>query len=274
MMETIIVLANDPGSSEKLYEAGCDDVVIACRNHSLSAVHRSSVLPQNSSVLLNGYFFEEDMEELRRIMTELQNSTGMIYFADPAVIAEAEKRGMTERLVYKPDTLAVSVPDVLWWMKRGIRSVLISPLVTLEELTEIGEQCENCEAMVHGHLLMSASRRPLLSSRGLACDKRDYSLQEETRTERYPVYEGKEGTLIYTDYILCSFREICALKKHGIHRYFIDGSFLEQEELCDIIRSYRAVLDGADPEMIIREFTEKYPGEPLSSGYYEEKTIK
>ena len=274
MMETITVLAGDPAAVDELYAAGCDEVIVAYDGFSMAAVRRTDSVPETAGVLLNGYFFENDMDELHRIMQKLQNSSGPVYFSDPAVLAEAEKYGMVSRLVYKPDTLAVSAPDVQWWMDRGIRSVLISPLVTLEELTAIGEHCDGCEAMIHGHLLMSASRRPLLSSRGLEKDNQELTLQEETREERYPVYECREGTLIYTDYILCSFREICTLRDHGIRRYFIDGSFLEQEELCRVIKAYRAVLNGADPEESIRELTEQYPGEQLSSGYYKEKTVK
>ena len=273
MKETIVVLANDPENAAALYEAGCDEAVLAYEGMSSTAAVKTSAVFPHASYLLNAVFFEDETDHLRSVLEQLKEGTGSIYFSDPALCAIAGEYGMTHRLVYRPDTLAVSAPDVQWWLDQGIRSVSVSPLLTLGEILAIGDACPACEVTVHGHLLMSFSHRPLLSSFGAEKQRFDLSLQEETRQERYPAYEDERGTLIYTDYVQCSFEEILQMREHGIHRYFIDGSFLSKEELMDAVRGYRTVLDGADPRKVYDEYRIKHVT-VLSSGYYREKTIE
>ena len=271
--ERIAVLAGSPADPEGLYAAGCDEVILAYDGLSLAAVRKAQQILHGTGWMLNAVFFEDEKGQVQKVLAQLQAGTGSIYFSDPALCAWADEYGMTDRLVYRPDTLAVSALDLLWWMKQGIRSVCVSPLLTLEEILAIGDACPDCEVTVHGHLPMSFSRRPLLSSFGAQKGRFDYTLQEETRQEHYPAYEDERGTLIYTDYVQCSFTEILQMREHGIHCFFIDGSFLGEEELMDAVRGYRTVLDGADPRKVEEEYRKKYRS-VLSSGYYREKTIE
>ena len=271
--DTIAVLANDPGNAAALMEAGCDEAVLAYEGLSSTAAGKTAEIHADASYLLNAVFFEDELDHVRSVLEQLQEGSGSLYFSDPALCAIADEYGMTDRLIYRPDTLAVSSPDVLWWMNQGIRSVSVSPLLTLEEILSIADACSRCEATVHGHLPMSFSRRPLLSSFGAEKKRLDLTLQEETRQEHYPAFEDERGTLIYTDYVQCSFAEILQMREHGIHRFFIDGSFLSKEELMDAVRGYRTVLDGADPRKVYEEYRRKHAS-VLSSGYYGEKTIE
>ena len=54
----------------------------------------------------------------------------------------------------------------------------------------------------------------------------------------------------------------------------IEGSYLPIEEQLAAVQAYRQILDGEDPAIIGKEYREQFHGEPLDSGYYEQKTVR
>lgn len=281
MKRKLMISAPSAAIGEKLLEAGADETVFALRGFSqtaLSAVSLEEIKGFSSfGLMINRSFYEEDLEQLEKLMRLLENlPVSSIYFCDPAVLFLAGD--LKDHLVYKPETLVVSPQDALWWKSQGIGSVSISPLITEEELLEIIRKCPGCEAAVHGHTMMSMSRRRLLSAYreygndAFDPESRQLSLREEKRSQHMPVYEDEHGTMIYTDYVQESFDIFAKLLSAGLERAFIDPVFLSEEESLEAVRIYRGMLEGKTMEDEIRSYRNRY-GEHLSEGYYGQKTI-
>lgn len=282
MKRKLIVSASTLTMAQKLKQKGADECVFALEGFSVTplAKHTFDELkePDSFGVLVNRSFYEEDLESLSSLMQELSDTNvSSVYFSDPAVLQLAGT--MKNHLVYRPETLAVSPQDITWWLSNGIASVSVSPLLTKEELFSIIRQCPACEVCIHGHTMMSMSRRRLLSayrqygtSDFTAEENTHLTLKEEKRDYHMPVYEDAYGTMIHTDYVQESFSIFHELLEAGMTRCYVDTVYLSEEEALQAVLIYRGLLDGKEMKNEIQAYADTY-GDHLSEGYYGQKTI-
>jgi len=263
--------------------AGADEIAVALKGYACSGLEPFTLEELKSlgpvSVLMNRLLFPEELKQAEDALHALSGlEIPHIYFADPGLVSLAEQAGLKDRLIYRPETLLTSGRDADWWAHRGIASVSISPLLTREELLSF---CSGCEVTAYGRLLMSASRRKLLSAYEHAAGlemplagSRTLSIREAKRKERMPIIEDESGTLIYTDYVLESFRFVSDLSAQGAARFFMDSVLSSFEGACSAMQAYRRILAGADAEAERDAWLQAFPEIAASTGYYEEKTIQ
>ena len=160
-------------------------------------------------------------------------------------------------------------------------SVNISPLLTEEEILKIASSVRHCGIQVFGYLLMSISKRPLLTAYQEVANideplhhNHHLYLREQKRDGMMPAYENEAGMMIYTDFVQESFAWLEPFSNAGIQRFEMYGNYIPQAALLDAVRMYRRVLDGEDGESVRKEFVLKYPELPVSDGYYGQKTIR
>lgn len=285
MDEQIAVTAASVKEAKILKDAGADEVILPLAAFSVTDLSEMTLKEiQNfseASILMNRLLFPEEMEIAEQYIKEMSSmNLKHIYFSDPAVIRLAEQHGLVSKLIYKPDTLLTSPEDAVWWLNRKIDGVAVSPLLTLEEARAIAAVKRNCIFTIHGRLMMSVSRRKLLSaymeSKGIeqqTCFE-NITIQEINRSEHLPVYENEHGTLIETDYVLQSFGIVDELVRSGAYMFLVEHSGMSTEETADAIRGYRDVFSGCDPDQIKEDYIRRHPAMILSEGYYMEKTIR
>ncbi|MBQ1467560.1 MAG: U32 family peptidase [Solobacterium sp.] len=276
----LVVSVNHTEEIRPCLENGADEVVLAVRGHSFTALKKTNLcdLPDDERVglLVNKLYFPAEMDSMHKLLDEIGNrSFSSVYFADPAVAAYARNKTLCRKLIYRPDTLVTSSNDAGWWMNRGIASVTVSPLLTLEEIRKIVGHQKHLELIIHGYTLVSASRRKLVQAyleRNV--DETDgLSIREESRDSHMPVYETGEGTLVYSDQVQQSFAYVREFAESGADRLYIEGVFMGTEELLDTVHLYRTILEKDHPETEMDEYKNKYKHRNLGEGYYGEKTI-
>lgn len=282
MKRKLTVSASTPAMAGKLKQKGADECVFALEGFSAGplAKHTLDELKELDSfgVFVSRSFYEEDLASLQALLQELSGTrVSSVYFSDPAVLQLSGT--LKNHLIYRPETLAVSPQDISWWLSQGIASVSVSPLLTKEELFSIIRQCPGCEVSVHGHTMMSMSRRRLLSAYRQygtpdfqADENTRLTLREEKRDYHMPVYEDACGTMIHTDYVQESFTIFKGLLEAGMTRCFVDPVYLSEDEALQAVMIYRGLLDGKDMTEEIRAYETAY-GAHLSEGYYGQKTI-
>lgn len=179
-----------------------------------------------------------------------------IVFGDLAVYQIARRLGMTDRLIYNPETLNTNYYDPIFWSKQGIKGLFIAKEIPLSDMARIAATSPIELAIIgHGHLNMFHSRRPLVSNfleyQGDEYDKyieqRNLRLVEELRDESYPIFQDEHGTHIFRSRPMASFADLFALAEH-IDLFVIDGIFHDAAYLLDVVTQYRALLDDRDPE--------------------------
>lgn len=283
-MTKLIAAARNPEEGERLLKAGADEIAYSLKGHSFTGLSELSLEEltecRSYSLFLNRFYFEEDLDGLKAVLEHLDSMNPQhLYFSDPAVIQLASAH-LRNKLIYRPETLAVSAGDVSFWNETGIGGVSISPLLTRKELLQIISSCPHTEITIHGNLLMSASRRPLLSHwqkfsgypESLR-NKEGLSIRESKRNEKMPIIETEAGTLIYSDFVQESFLHLKDFAEAGAERFFLNPVRSDPGALEDAVSAYRQILDGADPSAIAENYRNRYPDLSFSEGYYEQPTI-
>ena len=290
-MKTLTVTCSDPNDLKDLKNSGADEVILALQNGVFSALqemNQEEILACCEKaheeglkvlVLMNRLYPQREIGEAGETMISLlENGVDHVIFADPGLLYYAEKKGLENRLIYQPETLITSSMDADFWMNRNLGSVVLSSLITREEITQIAGKVRGLTLYVHGRLLMSVSRRKLLKAYQAKTEirfeneyNRGLTIVEEKRDGHMPVYENENACMIFTDYVQESFDEMKEFRK-DIDRFVIDGSFLCKEECLEATAIYRSILNGEQPD--VESYRKKYGKENLSDGYYGQKTVR
>lgn len=286
-MKRLTITCEDLHQVEEYIEQGCDEVILPFKDACFTSLHCFSLEeiqeavkrnPKRTTVLMNRLFGEEETAGALAELEEVLACVDAVYFADPALFRKAQQLQKADHMIYRPETLLTSCEDGAWWMQQGLQSVEISPLLTAEEICAIARKVPHTSLQIHGRLLMSVSKRKLLSAYGEVNglpslhEKKDLYLREESREGKMPVYENTYGTLIDTDYMQESFAYIHALMEAGVERFEIDTNGMKEDAVKDAITLYRALLDGKD--VSAKEYLTKYKEYPFETGYYGQKTVK
>ena len=223
---------------------------------------------------INDIIFEEDINKLEQyiIDTNKLDITGIIY-NDISIYYICKKHNILDKLIYNPDTLMSNTKDINYYLDKGIKSVMISKEITLEEIHNIINNSNNkLSLIIHGRLNMSYSKRHFiknyyeyLNKEYNIDNKLNITLIEQTREHKMPILETNKGCSIYTDFTLESFNEIKGLEELGLGYAIIDDIFMDDNELFDTIKVY-------NNELSISEFYDKYKLKNYSTGYYYNKT--
>ena len=279
---------------QPLLASDADTILVSLDGLSSSAAHKLSreelesaaaaaqTHNKNISVRANLTLHEDETDKADDMMKYLASQrVHSIFYADPALFLLAKKYNMTARMIYDPETLMTSVKDAEWWLNRNIGGVAVSPLLTLQETTEITQAVKKAVVTVHGRTLMSRSFRKLLSAyeahygMEYALEGREgLTLIEAKRDGIMPVYEDETGTLIYSDNVLDSFDFIDRIMQSGPLGILVEGSMISFDEQLTAVRAYRRIMDGEASAAVGKEYREAFRAEPLDSGYYEQKTVR
>jgi putative protease len=202
----------------------------------------------NASFIMHNRQIEETTQFLEFVKTL---DVDGILFGDTGVFQIADELGLSDKLIYEPDTLATSYADTVFWNKQGIQMMVVSKEVSLRELTKIGENKSLPIAFKgHGYLHMFHSGRRLLSSFNEYAnldedtfEDRTFTLEEELRDDRYPILEDEKGTHVFRSNIACAYRHIKELESF-LDVFMIDGILLKEDDVINALKDYKAILSG------------------------------
>ncbi|MDL2276860.1 U32 family peptidase [Breznakia sp. OttesenSCG-928-G09] len=233
-------------------------------------------------VLVNRFFVENELEALREYLKYLKAiDVDGIYFTDIGVLYEAKQLEMDNKLIYNPETMLTNSLDIQEYLDLGIKMATISKEITLENMLEIAKKVRGeLEVIIHGRLNMMHSKRMLLTNYMKFLKKdmnlhNDFSLylMEEKRDEHLPIVEDEEGTHIYTGFTLASFEEIHDFIEAGILNLRIESMFLSIDDVCQIIKDYRYVIEHPrEGRKMYKEYEEKYLEQNITKGFMYKKT--
>lgn len=224
--------------------------------------------------------FDSDIELLNKIMFWLKKIgvTG-IFFSDMAVFMVAKELEMQSLLIYAPGMTVVNSKDVKEYLALGIAGVELANEITLEEKIEIAKNNPHQVGIViSGYMLMSYSKRKALSNYFKEIKQEvniegnyNLRLKEVTRDGLMPVYEDKQGTYIYSEYILDSFDYIKALLQVDFKYFRIDGIFLSKEMINDLYNKYTESFTD-NQNNFSQMIKDKYPQHVFDNIFYTTKT--
>lgn len=265
-------------SIQKLKKAGVDAIIVGLNGVSI----RSSVTLTRSElkvwkktckeldikiyVNILKLFMEDEMDLVHDCLSYCKDlDIDGIYFADEGVLFEACQMKMQDRLVYQPETLITNHYDAGFYLNQGIQSVSLAHELSLDEIRGIA-QIQPVEVLISGYFSILYSKRPLVTNYLAAVHEADidgighrFDLIEQTRQDRMPIVQDEDGTNIYSERPIHSFRVIDQLKQMGIHRFRIDSIFMDDDWTIRQLTAYHqhALLDSGSDHWYYQETIRK-----------------
>lgn len=231
-------------------------------------------------VSVNKIFVQNELEELKEYLNTVENYSPDGYvFADLGVLNIAKEMNITAKMIYNPETLIVNYQDMNFYLSLGIKAVIISKEVTLENILLCGKKAVgNVGILGHGYYHLFYSKRKLIKNYFdyYQEDGRPYIsnyamfVKEHTRPDMFHIYQDDNGTSIMSAAALSSIDYIHEIKDSGISFILIDGIFENIDYLTTIVDSYYAVLHKKQ-NIKTNYFELMYPDHKYDTGYFFKK---
>ncbi len=228
-------------------------------------------------VEINGFIEEGDLDGLKTWIQELITLpiTGF-YFADWSVLMFLKELGYLGQTIYAPETILTNTLEAQTLLK-AVDRIQLSKELTLAESVALCQALPNrIELFGAGHLQMSVSRRPLLSSylahlgqSKSVLNQTNYRIRELKRKEKMPVLEETKTFCVFTQDILNPLEELPQLTPaYSLH---LDPLFIQDDAATAF---FRLILDQDKAYDSLRNeaFYTSTPYLPLFKGYFYRKT--
>ena len=206
-----------------------------------------------------------------------------LIMADPGLIALVRERWPTTSIHLSVQANTTNAAAVRFWKTIGIRRVILSRELSLEEIAEIRDECPDVEleVFVHGALCIAYSGRCLLSGylnhrdanqgactnacrweyrvgTGPAEDAAtQHYFEETTRPGQFmPVFEDGQGTYVMNAKDLRAVDHVARLVAIGVDSLKIEGRTKSAYYVARTAQVYRRAIDAAaagepfDPEWL------------------------
>ncbi|MCM1259724.1 MAG: U32 family peptidase [Prevotella sp.] len=188
-------------------------------------------------------FHENDLEQVLSFFHQINiEDIEYIFYTDLGLYQMLVAQGYQDKLVYDAHTYLTNASDVTEYAKLN-QNVVVSNQISIEELKTLLDHITK-PVMIHGfgQSIIFYSRRKLLTRyfeyRHLKqkIGHRQYTLQEEFRTDQYPIVEKNFGTLIYEKGFYYLFEELDQLP-HVSHILIHCGT-LNEKHFGMVVDSY------------------------------------
>lgn len=259
---TVFVVGNSSFCEGYPYSYSCEEILLA--------IDEAKRLNKKIYINVNKIFQEFELESLNSFLSLIlsKDIDGLVY-TDMAVYQYVKDLGKKNLLIYASQTQIVNKHDAKFYLDLGIKSVLISKECNLEMISNIIEYLPHKTIMfAHGYMQIFYSRRKLLENYALEynldinslVEKYDIKASEFTRNKQFPLFQDQNGTIIFSDYVLCSLKYLKELLKLGLDCIWLDGLFLPLDYQLEVLKLY-SHIDGLNEEKI-KEFINKFNNIP------------
>lgn len=195
------------------------------------------------SINMMRLFHENDLERVVSFFQQIHiEDITYIFYSDLGLYQMLVAQGYQDKLVYDAHTYLTNASDVTEYANLN-QNVVVSNQISIDELKTLLDNLSR-SVMIHGfgQSIIFYSRRKLLTRyfeyRHLKqrTEQITYTLQEEFRTEQYPIVEKTFGTLIYEKGFYYLFEELNQLS-HVSHILIHCGT-LNEKYFEKVVDSY------------------------------------
>ena len=155
-------------------------------------------------VIINKNIENKDLNKLEEVLKEIEklNITGIIFY-DIAIVELKKELNLKTDLVWNQEHLATNYSSVNYWYERGAKYAYLSSEITKNEIEEIKKNTKaKIMINVYGYIPMFTSKRHLVDNYidTFKIKEKGKSIYKEGKY--YNIKDEKNGTTVYSDYIL------------------------------------------------------------------------
>lgn len=205
-----------------------------------------------------------------------KNLTGIIV-GDLGAVMLLKSKGLSDKVIYHPETLLTNSYDFNFLAKEGIFGAFVAKEITLDDVLDIGKTKAIKLFMVgHGHLNMFYSKRQLIHNfmdfteqDNIYHNKQNLKIVEEQRNdEPYPILEDKAGTHVFRSHVFSSLKHLNELEE--LVDYLVIDTIFKDDKYAESIGSL--YKNRQSDEKNIRDIQAQY-SESWDEGFFNTKTI-
>lgn len=204
-------------------------------------------------ISLNRNFHNSDLKQVEEILINCEKlKVDGIFYCDVAVYKIHHRLMLDLPLIWSAEHLATNKYTINYWKEHGIKGVFLSNEITKNEILEIKRESNlSCFTQVFGYLPMYVSKRHAISNYlkhfNLKTDSKEFSIWKEEN--EYPILERKNGTEIYSSFLLNALEEYLEYKSKKMEYTLISGFRIPLEEFKQVLSSFQLVNDENKDEM-------------------------
>ena len=224
-------------------------------------------------VSLNKNMNAGDLKLLKETLITLENiNIKGIFFYDISIVEYKNELNLKHDLVWNQEHLTTNFNTCNYWYDYNVLYSCLSNEITLDEIKEISSNIKGKLMLpVFGYIPMYTSYRHVvknyLDNFKLNSDSKIHYIKKEGYT--YPIVDNKEGTTVYSSFILNSLSETLELKNDI--SYFIFNAFLIPNDiLIEVLKLYDEVNE--DNKVLLEEKINKIVNN-LDKGFLYKETI-
>lgn len=203
-------------------------------------------------IALNKNFHNNELSGVQEIMKKLADIkiNGILYY-DVALVQIKRENAIDIPLIWGAEHLTTNYATMNYWHQFGVDFVYVSGEITKKEILEIRNHTKmKMIVPLFGHLPMFVSERHeiknYLTHFHLNNQSSIYYMEKEGK--RYPVIDNKEGTFVYSSFILNGYQEYLEFKNAGIDYALLNENFIERGIFLKVLDIFQNE-NGSDVEI-------------------------
>lgn len=246
MLKKILVIPNSYENLGEVLKTNVDGVILPIKGLAVNSSMYFSVedikniinlTSKEVCVSINKIMHNEDLKYLESVLVALNKlNIRKILFYDLSVMNICKRLGIRKDLVVFQDHLNASLYSSNFYTKRGIKNIVITNDITIDEINEIGKY-NSLMLICYGYLPIFYSRRYLISSYldYVKLDKSNDNYYIKNRNDRYPIIEEENGTTIYSKLPINLINDI---DKLNIDYIILNSTLIDRNEFMDVLNRF------------------------------------
>jgi putative protease len=245
-LKKILVIPNSIDNLDKVLKTSVDGIILPIKGLSVNSsvyfniedikniINRTS---KEVCVSINKIMHNDDLEYLENVLISLNKlNVSKILFYDLSVMHICKKLGIRKNLCIFQDHLNTSLYSTNFYAKRGIKNILITNDITMEEINVIGD-VNSLMLICYGYLPIFYSRRYLISSYldYVKLEKNSNHYYIKNREDKYPILEEESGTTIYSKRPINLINYVNSL---NIEYVVLNATLIDNEEFMRVLDNY------------------------------------
>ena len=197
----------------------------------------------NWALNVNAYLEDPQLEAFKaNLEIYLSYHPKAVYFSDFAVYEFLNELHYTGEKIYAPETILTNHEDLAFYLEYVDRCVIAKEL-TLDEMLKLSHQFpQKLEFFNFGHMMMSVSKRPLLSNylqelklEDSYVNRLDVSILETQREAWMPILEEKNAFSTYRAEVLNGFQLLDHFSE--FYAQHCDDLFIDEDDFIALIEA-------------------------------------
>lgn len=205
-------------------------------------------------ISVNKNMRNQDLDLLKRTLIEVDqmNIKGIFYY-DISVVELKEELGLKTDLVWNQEHLTTNYGTCNYWYSFGATYSCLSNEITLSEIKNICKHMKGQAILpVFGYIPMFTSGRHIVKNYGtqfdLKVDDKIHYIKKEGYT--YPIVDEKEGTTVYSSFMLNSLEEISVLKEENMAYFLLNSFGIPSDVFKEVLSIYKQINSENQEEMV------------------------